>query len=88
MWARWKLKYLADPKGIYGTAENIDTLARKGLKADSPAAYVLLDGFHWSPAQMQTVMADNRKDGAKPYEVAKQWVDGNADAVSSWSASK
>lgn len=88
MWARWKLKYLKDPKGIYGTAENIDTLARKGLMSDSPAAYAVLDGFHWTPEQMQKVMADDRKDGAQPYEVAKQWVKDNADTVSGWTASK
>jgi glycine betaine/proline transport system substrate-binding protein len=88
MWARWKLKYLKDPKGIYGTAENIDTLARKGLKGDSPAAYAMLDGFHWSPAQMQAVMAEDRKPDAQPYDVAKQWVQKNADIVSGWMQAK
>ncbi|MDQ6645729.1 MAG: glycine betaine ABC transporter substrate-binding protein [Pseudomonadota bacterium] len=85
MWARWDLKYLNDPKGIYGTSENIDTLARKGLKAESPLAYTVLDGFNWTPAQMQVVLADNRKPGAEPYDVAKQWVGANADVVSAWS---
>lgn len=88
MWARWDLKYLNDPKGIYGTSENIDTLARKGLKAESPLAYTVLDGFNWTPAQMQVVLADNRKPGAEPYDVAKQWVAANADVVSAWSKTK
>lgn len=88
MWARWKLKYLKDPKGIYGTSENIDTLARKGLKSESPLAYTVLDGFNWTPAQMQVVLADNRKPGAEPSEVAKQWVDQNAAAVSAWSRAR
>lgn len=84
MWARWKLKYLKDPKGIYGTAESIDTLVRQGLKADSPEAYALLDGFSWTPAQMQVVMADNRKPEAEPYDVAKQWVSQHAGIVAGW----
>jgi glycine betaine/proline transport system substrate-binding protein len=88
MWARFKLKYLKDPKGIYGTAEDIDTLARKGLKADSPAAYALLDGFHWTPKEMQQVMAKDRNPDSEPYDVAKQWVKENADTVSGWSAAK
>lgn len=88
MWARWKLKYLKDPKGIYGTSENIDTLARKGLKATSPVAYTVLNGFNWTPAQMQVVLADNRKPGAEPYKVAKQWVAQHADEVSTWSKAK
>lgn len=88
MWARWKLKYLKDPKGIYGTSENIDTLARKGLKAESPLAYRVLDGFNWTPAQMQVVLADNRKPGAEPSDVAKQWVGQHPDVVSGWSTGK
>lgn len=88
MWARWKLKYLKDPKGIYGTSENIDTLVRKGLKAESPLAYTVLDGFNWTPAQMQVVLADNRKPGAEPYDVAKQWVGQHVDVVSAWSTAR
>jgi len=88
MWARWKLKYLKDPKGIYGNAENIDTLVRKGLKNDSPAAYALLDGFHWTPAQMQQVMAKDREPDTQPYDVAQKWVKANATTVDGWSASK
>jgi len=88
MWARWKLKYLKDPKGIYGTSENIDTLVRKGLKGESPLAYTVLDGFNWTPAQMQVVLADNRKPDAEPYDVARQWVARHADVVSSWSKAR
>ncbi len=84
MWARWDLKYLADPKGIYGSAEEIDTLARKGLKQDVPAAYAVLDAFHWSPDQMQQVMAESRKPGQDPASSAKQWVGDHADVVSAW----
>lgn len=86
MWARWKLKYLKDPKGIYGTAESIDTLARKGLQKDSPEAYVVLNGFHWTPKEMQQVMDKDRKSDSDPYNVAKQWVKDHADIVSAWSA--
>lgn len=85
MWARFKLKYLADPKGIYGTAEDIDTLARRGLKQDAPDAYAVLDGFHWTPEQMQQVMDADREPDARPDEVAKQWVRQHADVVAGWS---
>ncbi|MGA0586058.1 glycine betaine ABC transporter substrate-binding protein [Dyella sp. KRB-257] len=85
MWARFKLKYLADPKGIYGNAENIDTLVRQGLRRDSPDAYALLDGFHWTPEQMQQVMDAGREPGARPYDVAKQWFRQHGDVVAGWS---
>lgn len=86
MWARWKLKYLSDPKGVYGKAEDIDTLVRKGLKTDAPKAYAILDAFHWSPAQMQQVMADSRKPGQDPASSARQWITDHADVVSAWTS--
>ena len=84
MWARWKLKYLDDPKGIYGEPENIDTLVRKGLEQDMPKAYAILDAFHWTSAGMRQVMAADRKDGADPKADARQWVDSHPDQVSAW----
>ncbi len=84
MWARWKLKYLSDPKGIYGKGENIDTLTRKGLQQDDPEAYAILDAFHWTPDVMQEVMATSRKPGQDPASSAKQWVASHPDVVSTW----
>jgi len=81
---KWDLKYLDDPKKIYGEAEFINTIARKGLKADSPEAYAFLDKFEWTPADMQKVMFMNQKDGADPYETAKQWISQNEEKVDSW----
>ncbi|MEO7067359.1 MAG: glycine betaine ABC transporter substrate-binding protein [Rhodanobacter sp.] len=88
MWARWKLKYLADPKGIYGTSEDIDTLVRKGLKQDMPKAYAVLDGFHWTPEQMQEVMAADQKPNADAEKDAKDWIEAHADAVKGWASTK
>jgi glycine betaine/proline transport system substrate-binding protein len=84
MWARWKLKYLADPKGSFGGAEDIDTLARKGLQRDMPKAYAVLDGFRWTPAQMQQVMAADRQPGADADENARAWVKAHPEWVSGW----
>ncbi len=86
MWARWKLKYLADPKNIYGDAENIDTLARKGLKQDDPGAYAVLDAFHWTAEDMQQVMAAAREPGSDPASAAKAWVTAHAAKVDAWTS--
>lgn len=88
MWARWKLKYLADPKGSYGGAEDIDTLARKGLQQDMPKAYAVLDGFHWTSEQMQQVMAADQVPDADAEKNAKDWVDSHAELVSGWVSGK
>lgn len=86
MWARWKLKYLADPKGVFGGAENIDTLVRKGLKQDMPAAWRVLDGFHWTPQEMQQVMAADQEPGADPAANAQDWVKAHPQQVAAWVA--
>lgn len=84
MFAKWELKYLEDPKGIYGGAEYINTIVRKDLKKDMPEVYAFLDNFKWTPDDMAKVMVWNQEEGADPYETAKRWVEENEDKVNSW----
>ncbi len=84
MFSRWELKYLKDPKGIYGGEETINTIVRKGLKAEMPEVYTVLDNFNWTPAQCEALIAANQEDGADPYANAKQWVENNREQVNSW----
>ncbi|MGB8633796.1 MAG: glycine betaine ABC transporter substrate-binding protein [Rhodanobacteraceae bacterium] len=86
MWARWDLKYLDDPKGVYGEPDSIDTLARKGLKQDMPGAYAILDAYQWTAKQMEQVMAMNQKDGTTPEDNARQWIKDHPEAVQSWTS--
>ena len=81
--ARWDLKYLKEPKGIYGGAEEIRTIVRKGLDKDMPEVYRFLDAFHWNLAEIGQVMGWNA-DGADPYESAKRWIKENPDRVNEW----
>lgn len=83
MFAKYDLKYLADPKGVYGGDEQIHTIARKGLKEAQPSAYEFLDRFAWTPDDMAKVMVAIQ-DGKKPEEAAAQWVNDNADKVNGW----
>jgi len=84
MFARGDLKYLDDPKGIYGGEEQINTIVRKGLQQDLPEVYTVLDNFSWTPEKMATVMIWNQEEGADPYETAKRWVRENPAQVQSW----
>ena len=84
MFARFDLKYLEDPEGVYGGAEQIHTVVRQGLKDDMPEAYAILDAFEWTPEQMGEVMLMNQEDGADPYESAQKWVENNQDVVEQW----
>ena len=81
--ASYDLKYLEDPKGIYGGAEDVNTIVRQGLKEDHADAYKLLDQFNWEPEHIETVM-NLIQEGNEPADAAAQWVSENGDLVSTW----
>lgn len=83
MFAKYDLKYLEDPQKVYGEAEEIHTLARKGLKEDHPTAYEFLDRFEWTSDEMGEIMTAIQ-EGQDPAEAAKTWADAHADRVGSW----
>lgn len=83
MFAKYDLKYLDDPKGVYGEAEEIHTIARKGLKEDHSNAYKVLSQFKWSEDDMGEVMLDIQ-EGSKPEDAAAKWVKDNPDKVAEW----
>lgn len=82
---RWDLHFLDDPKGFFGTDEEIHTLARKGLKDDMPDVYNFLDKFAFTDiSQLQTLMAQNEEKGADPMENARKFVREHKDQVDGW----
>ncbi len=83
-YARWQLKNLEDPKGVFGGKETINTIVRKGLKKDMPDVYMFLDNFHWTMDDIGEVMAMNAEEGADPSESAKKWVADNPEKVKAW----
>jgi glycine betaine/proline transport system substrate-binding protein len=83
MFSKFDLKYLEDPNGVYGEAENIHSIARNGLADDLPGVYTVLDQFFWTPDEMGVVMG-NIQDGIKAEEAAAAWVEENPDRVAEW----
>lgn len=83
MFSKFDMKYLEDPKGVYGEDEQIHTIVRKGLKEDQPSAYAFLDKFEWETADMEKVMLDIT-DGKSPEEAAADWVNNNEEKVNQW----
>ncbi len=80
---RWKLKFLDDPKNIWGGEGKIHTLVRKGLKEDMPDVYKFLDNFNWKPDEMERLLLWNQM-GGNPYDNAKRWMRANPEVVESW----
>lgn len=84
MFGRWELKYLEDPKGVFGGEETVNTVARKGLKTDMPEVHAILSKFKLSLDDEQKVMLWNEEKGAKPAETAAKWVKENEGKVNAW----
>jgi glycine betaine/proline transport system substrate-binding protein len=83
--ARWKLKFLDDPKNIFGGKEEIHTIVRQGLKDDMPDVYRFLDNYNWAPEDLEQLMIwIQEDDGMYPGEKALRYIRYHADQVNSW----
>ncbi|MBN1194239.1 MAG: glycine betaine ABC transporter substrate-binding protein [Methanomicrobiaceae archaeon] len=83
MFARFDLKYLDDPKAVFGGEEYIGTLARKGLESDKPGVYDILTRFAWTAADMESVMLEI-ENGVSDEEAAQAWIDSHEETVTAW----
>lgn len=83
MFAKYDLKYLEDPKGVFGGEEEIRTIGRSGLEEDLPEAYQILKQFKWTEDDMGEVMIAIQ-DGEKEEEAAQNWVEANTEKVAEW----
>ncbi|MGM8366319.1 glycine betaine ABC transporter substrate-binding protein [Virgibacillus sp. W0181] len=78
------MKYLEDPKEIYGGTEQIVSLARKGFEEEKPNAFKMVDQFNWEVEDMESIMYEAKETGDDIDEVAKRWVEDNRDKVEEW----
>ncbi|MFC2675095.1 MAG: glycine betaine ABC transporter substrate-binding protein [Lacticaseibacillus rhamnosus] len=83
MFTKFPLKFLKDPKNVYGKAEQIHTIVRKGLKQDAPQAYQVLDQFHWTPKEISSVMLAVN-NGQNPAAAAKAYVKKHPEQIAQW----
>ena len=83
--AEFDLKFLADPKKLYGGAEQIRSIGRLGLADDLPEAHQIISRFKWTEEDMNEVMKAIY-DGEKEQIAAQSWIDANPDKVAEWTA--
>jgi glycine betaine/proline transport system substrate-binding protein len=81
--AEYKLKFLKDPKNIYGDPDKIYWFSRNGFQEDFPKATKYFDQWHMSHKQLSSLMNSIRKAG-DPDKGAKQWIDKHGDLISQW----
>ena len=86
MFAKWKLKFLEDPKGVYGAAETVNSIGSKELATKAPEVAEFLKKFSWqSKDEIGEVMLAIQ-EGAKPDAAAKDWVAKHPERVAEWTA--
>ena len=74
MFAKWKLRFLDDPKGIYGAAETVNSIGSKGLEKKAPEVVAFLKKFQWASKDEIGEVMLAIQEGAKPDAAAKDWV--------------
>jgi len=82
--ARWDLKFLEDPEGVYGEIETIYTYSREGLEADHPEVASFLKNFEMNIDQLGDLMGAIADSDEEPVEVARQWKEEHVDLINSW----
>ncbi len=83
--ARWNLKFLDDPKNVFGGSGTINTVVRQGLREDMPRAFEMLDRFFWEPADAgQLMLWIREEEGRFPYEKALRWMRTHPEKIAGW----
>jgi glycine betaine/proline transport system substrate-binding protein len=82
MWARYDIKYLEDPKGVYPTDE-LRILARQGFTEDFPVLAKFFNNFKLEEEKLYELM-DDVSNVNDPLEGAKKFYQNNKALVDGW----
>jgi len=81
--AKYQLKYLSDPKNIFGSAGWIQTEANKQWASQNTQVATWLKNFKLTPTQLGTLEVDINNASSKNAGVEK-WIGDNQSVVNSW----
>lgn len=84
MFAKWKLRFLEDPKSVYGAAETVNSIGSQGLEKKAPEVVAFLKKFSWSSKDEIGEVMLAIQDGAKPEVAAQDWVAKHPERVAEW----
>ncbi|MBN2069683.1 MAG: glycine betaine ABC transporter substrate-binding protein [Opitutales bacterium] len=84
--ARYDLKFLEDPKGVYGQAEGIHKITRKGFAKDQPEAAALLSKMKLTGEELGSLMdaLRNTKTDAEQSAAVDTWIETHQELINSW----
>lgn len=82
--AKWDLKFLEDPKNLFGETESIHTIARKGAKEDLPEVSEFFENFQFTDEQLSDLIMKLEEGGDDKLESARKWMNDNEELVNTW----
>ena len=65
MFARYELRFLDDPQGVFGGTERIHALARQGLDQQAPAVTDFLSRFHLPDSDLDGLLLKAQQSSAE-----------------------
>lgn len=83
LFGRFNLKFLEDPKKIYGEVEHIETFARQDFDQDFPEVYRFFQHAFFD----EEIMADlltKMETSKNQKETAKKWIQKNRSMLDAW----
>ncbi|MCF8010996.1 MAG: glycine betaine ABC transporter substrate-binding protein [Clostridiales bacterium] len=83
VFADYNLKYLEDPKKVYGGEEKIYCVGHTGFSDKFPTLTRWLNNWHMDDQSLGSLMSVIN-DTEDPAEGAKKWLDNNQDLVDTW----
>lgn len=83
IWAKFDLKYLQDPKNVYGAKGHINTIVNPSLPGNAPEVYGFLRRFQLSRAELQKMMLE-QKNGMSIRKVVDSFVKNHQKQVQGW----
>ncbi|MRH43501.1 glycine/betaine ABC transporter [Aquibacillus halophilus] len=83
IFAEHDLKYLEDPKNVYGGIEKIHHATRHGFEEDFPEFSQWLKNWKMTDDQIGTLMTEVEA-AEEPIDGARVWVEENQDLINEW----
>jgi glycine betaine/proline transport system substrate-binding protein len=84
MFAKVKLRYLDDPKGVLGGLEHVDALARRGLYEEHPELVEFLSRMKLPIGEVEQIMAEATAEGGSYEKAVDAYIKDHPARVNYW----
>ena len=86
MFARYKLRFLDDPQGVFGGTERIHALARQGLDQQAPAVTDFLSRFHLPDSDLDGLLLKAQQSSAET--AVQDYLSDHPQRVNYWTTGR